>query len=208
MIKFVVVWLIVVSTFVGYDATPDPYTGQFPMAVPAVARYETHEELKTKTFDSKKEAEDFISKAPENIRKGMKLIELEPVNASGWAQERQEPVKRYWEWEYPNGNLVLNRAGVKDPSTYTEFSRGPGYVDLTNTVKLLVGCQSRESQDAVIQLKADQKPEKETYSLVSNEVDQTLLISKEVYPSFRFVDKGAEKYEIILEVPKKAEAKG
>jgi hypothetical protein len=46
------------------DFVPDPYTGEYPNTHCAVLHWKQVEEMRSKEFDSKKEAEEFKKNAP------------------------------------------------------------------------------------------------------------------------------------------------
>lgn len=64
------------------DFKPDPYTGRYPMTHCLVYHTKTVTKDMSKSFETKEEAEKFISDAPDDIRSTMRLVwdELEGGN--------------------------------------------------------------------------------------------------------------------------------
>lgn len=79
MKKILVLWFIVQSFVCGPELIPDPYTGQFPTMVPAIANYKRIEKLMQQEFPSVASAEAFIGSAPANIRSVMHMVVLDSV---------------------------------------------------------------------------------------------------------------------------------
>lgn len=81
--KYIVLWFLV--SYVPGSAPvqqPDEYTGQISYQQNLVMHYDKKEELKYKIFDTEKEAADFMSKAPVNIKAGMKIVTLKSIEQS------------------------------------------------------------------------------------------------------------------------------
>jgi len=75
--RYIVLWTVLLTVQAECpDYKSDPYTGQYPMTHCLVLHYKTIKKDMRQEFSTRKEAEDFIAKAPEEIRKTMTIQEL------------------------------------------------------------------------------------------------------------------------------------
>ncbi len=106
--NWLVCWFVAISVNAECpDFKPDPYTGEMPNAHCAVYHGKTEKIAKTKWFDTKIEANDFISKAPQEIKKRMKLID-----ATEEPEGEAAPVNSGYS-DFYKGMKLLNSPGVK-----------------------------------------------------------------------------------------------
>lgn len=76
--KWLVVWWVCTSVQTDCpDWKPDEYTGSLPNSGCLVLHTKTVYRPMLKEFQAKFSAQDFINKAPEYIRKRMKLVDVE-----------------------------------------------------------------------------------------------------------------------------------
>ena len=73
--KFWVVWVMMTSWTSGPDMAIDPYTGTYLTTTFAIAVRHNSEVLESREFNSKKEALDFINKAPADVKRRMVLLD-------------------------------------------------------------------------------------------------------------------------------------
>lgn len=89
--KYIVTWVFKAHVSVPCpDYKPDPYTGQYPTIMCAVAHHKLVTENRTQSFDTLKEAEIFINRAPQSCsdfhvtHNGVELtIEMPPEPSTG-----------------------------------------------------------------------------------------------------------------------------
>ena len=89
--NWLVVWFVTVTWSTGPTVEADPYTGMFPTMVNANAVLHSSTSMKKRAFKTKQEADDFINKAPDEVKSKMHLVDISKDNVSeNWEQEENE----------------------------------------------------------------------------------------------------------------------
>lgn len=78
--KYIVLWYIITTVPVSSPfPKADEYTGKISYEQTLVQHLDTRSEVKYRAFDTKDEAQRFIDRAPENVKEGMKLVEVKEI---------------------------------------------------------------------------------------------------------------------------------